>query len=83
MKVYSITSPDVLRQAAEGIKWDRDYRKAMAFADDWYRSGKDEIVYLEVSKNAHIFREEDGKKTLLATMYVAAAKDFVKGLTEV
>ena len=55
----------------------------MAFADDWYRSGKDEIVYLEVSKNAHIFREEDGKKTLLATMYVAAAKDFVKGLTEV
>ena len=62
MKVYSITSPDVLRQAAEDIKWDRDYRKAMAFADDWYRSGKDEKVYLilEFVNNAEDFVGANG-----------------------
>ena len=86
MKAYSIPSPRALRCAAEGIKWDKDYRKAMELADTWERESWDdqqEMVTLEVGKNAHLFHTVNGKKTLLAAMYTAAAKDFVKGLDEI
>ena len=86
MKAYSISSPNKLREAVPAIKWDRDKKKAMELADTWEREswdGQQEIVTLEVGRNAHIFHTIDGKKTLLATMYVAAARDFVKELTEV
>lgn len=82
MKSYPIPSPNTLRQAAEGIKWDRDYRNVMGFADEWERSGASEAVLLELGKGAQIVRVRHNSKAVLATMYVAAAKDFVKGLSE-
>lgn len=83
MKVYSIPTPDKLRQVAEAIKWDKDYRSTMSFANSWDRSGKDIKVTLEVGKSAIIYREEDGERTPMATVYTSAAKDIVKELTEI
>lgn len=85
MKVYSISSPEKLRDIAGAIKWDRDRKKVMELAETWEREswdGQQEIVTLEVGRNAHIFRMVDGKKKLIATMYVAAARDIAKELTE-
>ena len=82
MKVYSISSPEQLRLAADMIKWDRDYRRVRAFADDWQRSGRQEKITLELGRSAQICREVNGKKTVLATIYVAAARDYAKELTE-
>ena len=83
MKIYSIPTPDKLRQIAESIKWDRDYRTVMSFANRWDKSSKDIKVTLEVGKSAMIYREEKGVKTPMATIYTAAARDIVKELTEV
>lgn len=83
MKIYSIPTPDKLRQVAESAKWDRDYRNVMAFANYWDRSNKTIKVTLEFGEDAVIYREEDGQKTPMATIYTAAARDIVKELTEV
>lgn len=83
MKVYSIPTPNVLRWVAVAIKHDRDHRKAMQLADDWEREswdGQQEVVTLEVGRNAHLYHFANGKKELLATMYVAPTRDFVKEL---
>ena len=85
MKVYSISSPEKLRDISGAIKWDKDRKKVMELAATWEREswdGQQEIITLEVGRNAHIFRMVDGKKKLIATMYVVAAREIAKELTE-
>lgn len=83
MKIYSIPTPDKLREIAESVKWNKDYRTVMSFANHWDRSSKNIKVTLEFGKSAAIYREEDGVRTPMATIYTAAARDIVKELTEV
>ena len=82
MKAYSISSPEKLRDIADSIQWNEDYRRAMSFANRWDRDRAAYKVTLELGKGATL-RVEDGEaKTPLATIYLAAARDFVKGLVE-
>lgn len=81
MKVYSISSPEVLRNAAIGIKLDGDFRDTMAFADKWDGNRDAYTVTLELDKSATIIVDNGETKKPLATMYTAAAMDFVKELT--
>ena len=83
MKVYSISSPEKLRDITEGIKWDRDYRAAMAFADKWDGAREAYTVTLEFGKSAIIMVDDGASKKPLATMYTAAARDCVKELIEI
>ena len=83
MKVYSIPSPEKLRETNDMIKWDRDRKEAWRFADEWAKNPESARVTLELGRNAHLYRHyPNGKRQLLATMYVAAARDFVKELNE-
>jgi len=83
LKVYNIPSPAKLREAADMIKWERDRKQALAFAKHWEKDPDMAKVTLEVSRNAHLYRHDPtGKRQLLATMYVAGARQFVKGLEE-
>lgn len=86
MKVYSITSPIKLELASDLIKWERDRRKVVDIINAWLRGNEPKSVVLELGRNAHIFyTNEEGKKTLLATLYVIPARKFVKEeeLTEI
>lgn len=74
MKIYSIDTPEKLREAAGMIKWERDRKKTQEVINAWMKGYGPEKVTLEVSRNAHIFTHQDGKKTLLATMYVQPAR---------
>lgn len=82
MKIYSIPCPNKLREAAEAIKWDKDYRTAMAFANQWEKAPEAYKVTLEFGKSATLMADDGKMKKPLATMYTAAARDFVKGLSE-
>ena len=83
MKTYSLPTPDTLRKAARGVKWEKHRRALRSFADEWQRTNCAETVVLEIGRNAHIFRTTYGKKTLIAAMYITAARNFVKELDEV
>lgn len=85
MKVYSISTPDQLNNAADLVKWDRDFKKVKDFADRWYKFGMKRDVTLEIGRNAKIFYiDQEGKKTQLATLYVKGARDYAgEELTEV
>lgn len=82
MKVYSIDTPEKLKTASSMIKWERDRRRVQAFVNDWEKSCKAPKITLELSRNAHVFTEENGKKSLLATLYIAGAREFVKELNK-
>lgn len=83
MKVYSIASPDVLERAADVTKWQSHRIQVMNYLSYWKRrleqDPADPIppVTLELGRQAQLFRH-DGKKQLLATMYVIGARQFVE-----
>lgn len=83
MKIYSIPTPEKLRDLTDSIKWDRDYRAAMAFANKWDGNREAYTVTLEFGKSAIIVVNDGTAKKPLATMYTAAAKDHVKELIEI
>ncbi len=83
MKVYSITTPEVLERAADVTKWDSHRKKVMEYIAMWKKrqiSDPDNLlppVTLELGRQAQLFRHDGGKK-LLATMYVTGARQFVE-----
>ena len=83
MKVYSITTPEVLERAADVTKWDSHRKKVMEYIAMWKKrqiSDPDNMlppVTLELGRQAQLFRHDGGKK-LLATMYVTGARQFVE-----
>ena len=83
MTVYSISSPEKLREAADSIKWEKDYRAAMAFANTWDRNRDAFTVTLEFGKSTPIMVDDGEVRKPLATMYTAAARDYIKELTPV
>ena len=82
MKVYSIKSPDVLERAADVAKWQSHRIQIMNYLAYWKRRLEQDPadplppVTLELGRQAQLFRH-DGKKQLLATMYVTGARQFV------
>ena len=82
MKVYSITSPDVLERAADVTKWQSHRVQVMNYLAYWKRRLNADPenplppVTLELGRQAQLFRHDGGKK-LLATMYVTGARQFV------
>lgn len=88
MKVYSISSPDVLARAADVAKWQNQRIQILNYVALWRRRIKAadcELphVTLELGRQAQFFRHDNGKK-LLGTMYVTGARQFVEdeGLVE-
>lgn len=79
MTIYSIPTPEKLREGTDGIQWNDDYRAAMAFADRWDMCRDAYTVTLELGEGAAIM--VNGSP--LATMYTAAARDYAKELTEI
>ena len=79
MTTYTIPTPERLRDVAMGIKYDRDYRRVLDFANAWYESGQDERVTLEIGKSAQLCRYVGKNRYILATLYTKAAKDILKG----
>lgn len=80
MKTYRIPSPTELRALTGAIKWDRDYRRVMDFANKWDKSNAEMDVRLEIGrKNCEIVNYADTRR-VLATMYTAAANDLVQTL---
>ena len=83
MKVYSITTTEVLERAADVTKWDSHRKKVMEYIAMWKKrqiSDPDNLlppVTLELGRQAQLFRHDGGKK-LLATMYVTGARQFVE-----
>lgn len=83
MKIYVVSRPEQLERAAGMVKWDRDRAKLLNVLKQWQSGSIEPVITLEVTRNAHLFvTDEGGKKTLLGTMYVAGAKEFVKELSE-
>ena len=82
MKVYQITTPEQLERAAEVAKWQSHRVKVMNYLAYWKRRLEQDPadplppVTLELGRQAQLFRH-DGKKQLLATMYVTGARQFV------
>lgn len=82
MKIYSIPTPEKLFDLSDSIKWDKDYRNTMSFANKWLKDREAYKVTLEVGKSATIMVDDGTTKKPMATVYTAAARDFVKGLSE-
>ena len=90
MKVYSITTPETLERSADVTKWASNKAKVLNYTACWkeqLRADPDNQlppVTLEIGRQAQLFRNDLGKKTLLATMYVKGARQFVvdEGLVE-
>lgn len=82
MTIYSIPTPEKLRDLADSIQWNEDYRKAMSFANSWDKDRAAYTVTLELGKSAILMADDGTAKTPLATIYTAAARDIVKELTE-
>ena len=89
MKVYSITNPEQLEQALENVKWQNDEMKVRALVALWrgaaWKNPEKPFpvkVTLELGRQAFLFREKDGEKLPLATMYVNGAREYAKGLVE-
>ncbi len=78
MKSYPIPSPDHLRDLTKMIKWDKDKKAVWDFADDWYTSGEQRSVALEIGSSAQIIYTTGKKRIVLATLYQKAAKDYVR-----
>ena len=84
MKVYSITTPEVLERAADVAKWDSHRKKILRYTACWKLQLRDmpddpiPPVTLELGRQAALFRHDLDKKTLLATMYVKGARQFVE-----
>lgn len=89
MKVYSVSSPDQLEQALENVKWQNDVLKVRTLVALWRSTIQKNPekpfpikVTLELGRQAFLFREKDGEKLPLATMYVNGAREYAKGLVE-
>lgn len=78
MKPFPITSPNHLRDLTKMVKWDKDKKALWAFADDWYDSGEQRNVALELGSSAQIIYNDGKRRIVLATLYQKAAKDYVK-----
>lgn len=78
MKPYPIPSPDHLRDLTKMIKWDKDKKAVWDFADDWYTSGEQRSVALEIGSSAQIIYTTGKNRIVLATLYQKAAKDYVR-----
>lgn len=83
MKVYQITTPDVLERAADVTKWPSHREKVMKYIEHWKRQRITDPdnplppVTLELGRQAQLFRHDGGKK-LLGTMIVIGARQFVE-----
>lgn len=91
MKVYPISSPDVLERAADIVKWPGDRIKIMNYVALWRKTKERDpahifpAITLEVGRQAQLVRTMDGRKTPMANLYIVGAKQFVKdeGLVQV
>jgi len=80
MKRFPITSPDQLRDLTKMVKWDKDKQAVMVFADNWYNNPGDCVVQIEMGKSAQVVAYSNRKRDVLATLYTAAAKDYIRGV---
>ena len=83
MRIYSIPTPEKLFDISDSIKWDEEYRNTMSFANKWFKDRAAYTVTLEFSKTVIIMVDDGTTKKPLATVYTAAARDFIKELREI
>lgn len=83
MKTYSIDTPAKLEKASDMVKWGNDRKRVLDLLKQWKVGAIAPTITLEMSRNAHLFTQQDGRKSLLATIYVAGARELVKELSEV
>lgn len=91
MKVYTLSTPEQLKAAAEIAKWQNDRLKMQAVATVWSSSIRQNPeanipfrVTIELGRSAIVFKESDKEKTPLGNLYVVGARQFVadEGLVE-
>lgn len=84
MKVYNISTPDVLELAADIVKWPGDAIKVKNHVALWRRTmerdpaHKFPTITLEIGRQAQLVRTMDGRKTAMANLYITGAKQFVE-----
>ena len=90
MKVFNITSPEMLERAADIVKWPGDAIKVKKCAALWSKTKERDpehtfpAITLELGKQAQLVRTMDGRRTQMASLYITGAKQFVEyeGLVE-
>lgn len=82
MKIYPIDTPEKLDMASDMVKWSKDREKVLNVLKKWRDGAMEPVITLEVSRNAHLFITENGKKSLLATMYVVPARKWAREVFE-
>ena len=90
MKVYSITTPDVLERAADIVKWPGDAIKVRKYISLWKKTMERDpdhtfpVITLELGRQAQLVRTHDGHRTQMANLYITGAKQFIEyeGLVE-
>ena len=90
MKAYLIKSASKMKEAVELMKWQVDAAKADRFAKVWSaeerkQTGKADRMSarIEIGKSAQLFQIIGTDVTLIGTMSLPAAKNFVKELEEI
>ena len=90
MKAYVITDPEKFKEAATMMKWRAEKMKAESFAKVWSaqtRKGDENAnrmsARIEVGRTAQLFQQIGDKRSLIGTMWVTSAREFVQGMEEV
>lgn len=90
MKAYVITDPEKCKEAASMMKWQAEKKKAENFAKVWsaaVRKGDEKAkqisARIEVGRTAQLFQQIGDKRSLIGTMWVTSAREFVQGMEAV
>lgn len=79
MKTYAIETPEALDRASDMVKWEKDRRKVLEIVKQWRGGQIEPVITLEISRSAQLYQaRENGKKSLLASMYVAPARKWAE-----
>ena len=89
MKVYSINSPEQLKEAADLMKTPNLVRKVQDVAAVWSAMARKYperpapiTVTMELGRSAILFKECNGEREPIGPMYVIGAREFAKELVE-
>ena len=87
MKVYRISSPEQLKALSSSVKWQFDNLKVLDLATAWSATIRRDpstvipfTVTMELGRSAILYKENNGEKKKLATLYLAGAREFAKKL---
>lgn len=90
MKAYLITDPEKLKDVVPLMKWQKERDKVASFARVWSATKRKEpekakelFARIEIGRSAQVFKRIGTSITLMGTMSLPAAKQFVAGLEEV